>query len=160
MGSAESLYRKASGACLDRAVDPFVGGKGFPVAGLTAAFCKAVLKQKAEWTRSEREWAVLYIDAFRALQQQCQKHGYYEGWEQAGREQARFEAEGDISEEAVVETPRELQAVQQKYRRLRLKRAAEHHRTILHLTQRHVQELENLQRTLTKQNRMNEGGAG
>ena len=120
------------------------------LASLRKIYEQALKKIQNDYTTREIEWPRKYVKALKVYQGEKQKKGDLEGWSAAEKEIKRFEGVRQIPEDALVAGPRDLEALQVKYRNLRASYKLTKCRKISALSGKYVDRLKSEQKKLTR----------
>ncbi|MDD4872606.1 MAG: serine/threonine-protein kinase [Kiritimatiellae bacterium] len=133
--------------------------KGGDMASLQAEFEISLKKIEETDTARIKTWQRNYATELTSLQLTMQKKGDFEGWSAVRDELLRLEDHSTIPDEAIVSKPQELVALQNKFRDSEFKNLAEKKKDIRSFTQHYIDKLENLQKKMTMQGKMEDAAA-
>lgn len=95
-----------------------------------------------------------YLDELRSRQHQRQRQGDFDGWAALKYEIERFHSNPVITTDMVESAPALFQDLQQRYMERMLKHGREHDKRVVAAYEKHLKQLAELQRELTRKNNM------
>ena len=124
------------------------------VASFKSKYETALLNIDADFRKKMNEWPAKYRKDLTDLRNRMQQRGHFQAWVDIGAELERFETTGTINETNVVPDPHELKGLQERYMHSMTGIALDRARRVVAETDGYVKSLRNLQRTVTKQGKM------
>ena len=124
------------------------------VASLKSKYEQALSDTERAFQKTMGQWPVQYKKEMTDLRSKMQQRGHFQAWVDIGKELDRFEAAGTIEAADLASEPSELKSLQERYMQATGRAALDRAGRVVSETEGYVRSLRNLQRTVTKQGKM------